>query len=196
MRRFLLLITVFLISSSVAKVTESFYRTDKTPDFFVPAGALKKQPAPEKLPDVKQMQYQGQQAPIIVEMEQERIAQIEAAKQKQLEEQQRQERLQKYEKLKAQKEAETLARLNKNKEKVKTTANVGENIAKSSVAETKNKAEDKMPIPQIDENTDIHTRIIQEYVIDLEHISRGETVNNQRLDEMLSDWTDEIHTVK
>lgn len=182
MRKVFVLSTIFLFSLSVAQVAQCFRRTDKTPDFFVPTGALQTQSTPEKLPDIKQMQYQGQQAPIVMEMEQARLAQIEAAKQQKMTEQQRLEQKQKYEQMKAQRIAQAQQRLKNLQEKKITPPAQTSKVAK--------------PVAEINENTDIHTRIIQDYVADLERISRGETVNNKRLNSMLSDWTDKTHIVK
>lgn len=182
MRKVFILGVILLSSLSVTEVAQCFRRTDKTPDFFVPQGALTTKAQPEKLPNVKQMQYQGQQAPVVIEIEQARLARIEAAKQQKEQEQQRLERQQKLEQMKAQRAAQTQERLKKLQDRKNSPSTQTPETAK--------------PVIKIDENTDIHTRIIQEYVVDLEHISRGETINNKRLNNMLSDWTDRTHLVE
>ena len=188
MRNFFILGALLLFSLSAVKAAQSLQRTDKVPDFFIPAGVLQTNPHQEKLPDVKQMQYQGQQAPIITQMEQERLARIEAEKQKRAEEEKERQKVLRKEKLRAQRKAETQQRL--------------ENLKKNVAAEVKEevKTADNTPKQEIkievDENADIHTRILQEYVVDLDKISRGEAVENKRLQEMLADWTDENHLVK
>lgn len=188
MRKFFILGALLLFSLSAVEVAQSLQRTDKVPDFFIPTGVLQTEPHQEKLPDVKQMQYQGQQAPIITQMEQERLARIEAEKQKLAEEEKERQKALRKENLRAQRKAETQQKL--------------ENLEKNVASEAKKEVEtvDNAPKEEIkievDENADIHTRILQEYVVDLEKISRGEMVENKRLQEMLADWTDDNHLVK
>ena len=190
MRKILINGLILCVLLCVIQTAQSFQRTDKTPDFFVPAGVLQTKPRQEKLPDVKQMQYQGQQAPVIVEMEQERLAKIAAEKQKRLEEKKEAERQQKYEKLKAQRKAETQKKLELLKKNIFTPSDEKIEKTEDTIVEK------EKPVLKVDENADIHTRIIQEYAVDLDKISRGEAIDNKRLDEMLADWTDDVHVVE
>ena len=104
-KHWLILISLILLAPCVW--AQSFKRTTKTPGFFIPKGALQTNNRPEKLVPVEAMRYQGQQAPIVVEMKQqaqekakkeaEEKARLEAEEKKKQEqeirEKQRQERL-------------------------------------------------------------------------------------------------------
>ena len=190
MRKILELSFIFILFLCMPESAQSFRRTDKIPNFFVPTGVLRTQPAPEKLPDIKQMQYQGQKAPIVTQMEQERLAKQAAEKQKKVEEQEAKAKKERYERIKAEKAKITKQRLDK---KATVTASTKETAAEENTESVISSPLNNIPTFDIDESTDIHTRILQEYIVDLQHISRGESVKNTRLQNMLSDWTDKFY---
>lgn len=158
---------------------QSLRRTDKNADFFIPTGAFKSAKKIEKLPTVEQMQYQGEQAPVIIEIEQEKLAQQKTEK----------ERLEK-EKRKEYIEKKALEQMQKSQLKEKTE----KIIEKQKV----NTVKEEILKPEIIEEPTFqgYEQIIYEYNSDLEKISKGLPVQNPRLEQMISDFNEEAHTVE
>ena len=123
-------------------------------------------------------------------MEQERLAKQAAEKQKKIEEQEAKAKKERYERIKAEKAKITKQRLDK---KATVTASTEEAATEENTESVISSPLNNIPTFDIDESTDIHTRILQEYIVDLQHISRGESVKNTRLQNMLNDWTDKFH---
>lgn len=80
---------LFITLAAPCVWAQGIKRTDKMPGFFVPKGALNTQPRTEQLPPVSTMQYRGQQAQIVQEMQQQerekaRLAEEEKQKQQRI----------------------------------------------------------------------------------------------------------------
>lgn len=190
----LFLIIFFICGCFFMNIAESFQRTDKNAGFFVPNGAFQPAKKQEKLPSVQQMQYQGSQAPVIMEMEQEKLAkqQAEAEAEKK--------RLQKQ---KQQLEAEKKLMEIKQKRQMLAQKRAEEIKQKQQIEKqpTKDVAKEVL-VPNIEAQpmqskpTSIYEQIMAEYAQDLQNISQGLPVNNPRLNNMLNDFNDEVHTVE
>ena len=158
---------------------QSLRRRDKEANFFVPNGAFQPIKSQEKLPSVEQMQYQGEQAPVIIEIEQEKLAQQKAEKER-LEKEKRKEYIEK----KALKQIQK-RHLQEKTEKI---------IEKQEV----NTVKEEILKPEIIEEPILqgYEQIMYEYNRDLEKISKGLPVENPRLEQMISDFNEEIHIVE
>ena len=175
----LFLIIFFICGCFFTNIAESFQRTDKNAGFFVPNGAFQPAKKQEKLPSVQQMQYQGSQAPVIMEMEQEKLA-----------------------KQQAEAEAEK-KRLQKQKQQLEAEKKLMEIKQKQQIEKqpTKDVAKEVL-VPNIEAQpmqskpTSIYEQIMAEYAQDLQNISQGLPVNNPRLNNMLNEFNDEIHIVE
>ena len=58
MRKSIISALIVLAGLITADIAQSLRRSVQTPDFFMPSDALQTTPHPERLPDVKMMQYQ------------------------------------------------------------------------------------------------------------------------------------------
>ena len=203
-----ILISLILLAPCVW--AQTFKRTTKTPGFFVPKGALQTGNKPEKLIPVEAMRYQGQQAPIVVEMQ--RRAQEKAQKEAE-------------EKLRLQQEEQIhkeLSELQTDPEKTEITEN---NAVLAQ--ETKTEADEKEVITKEEETiatinyssppsaeqaarlkaekiakrqeqeTDdaVFEQIIAEYKRDTKAISESNPIKNQRLIDMIADFKDVEHVI-
>ena len=190
----LFLIIFFICGFFSTDMAQSFQRTDKNAGFFVPNGAFQPAKKQEKLPSVQQMQYQGSQAPVIMEMEQEKLAKEQAeaeAEKKRLQKQKQQlEAEKKLMEIKQKRQLQVQKRAEQIKQKQQIEAQPAKNVAK------------EVPMPKIEaqpiqnQPTNIYEQIMAEYARDLQNISQGLPVNNPRLNNMLNEFNDEIHIVE
>lgn len=190
----LFLTIVFICGFFSTDMAQSFQRTDKNAGFFVPNGAFLPEKKQEKLPTVQQMQYQGSQAPVIMEMEQEKLAKQQAeaeAEKKRLQKQKQQlEAEKKLMEIKQKRQLQVQKRAEQIKQKQQIETQPAKNVAK------------EVPMPKIEaqpmqnQPTNIYEQIMAEYAQDLQNISQGLPVNNPRLNNMLNEFNDEIHIVE
>ncbi|MBQ8481435.1 MAG: hypothetical protein IJ532_02745 [Alphaproteobacteria bacterium] len=189
---FILLISILLLAPCVG--AQTFKRTTKKPGFFVPKGALQTGARKEKLPPIEKMIYRGQPAPIVIEMQ--RQAQ-EKARQEQAEKQ-KQEAIARLKQEKEQTEKqkqEEFAKLKQEQEDVKSQKLL---TAEENTDNIENQNPENNPVQITDialvdispEDEAKFTQILVEYHNDVEAISQQKTVRNQRLIDMIADFTD------
>lgn len=196
---FILLASILLIAPCVG--AQTFKRTTKTPGFFIPKGALQTGARREKLPPVEQMNYRGQQAPIVIEMQ--RQAQ-EKAKQEQIEKQKQEA----FAKLKKEQENTKFqkASTSENKENETTLSQIPDNT-KTKVENGNVTFDTKQNISATQKTNDIplveispedeakFAQILAEYHNDVEAISKNTPIRNQRLINMIADFVDKDRSI-
>lgn len=200
---------ILLLIGLNCEMSQARVRDDRTPNFFIPTGAMQSQKQIERLPDVRQMRYQGEQAPIVVQIEQERAAKIAEAEKQQAEEQKRSEYEQKLEKEKK----ERLQKLRQRKAELQKKSSESINEENNQSAEKKEKseisAEEVIPLTHsnkinkqsehnknVTKTTDSYYSIIESYQRDLQDISEGKQVDNPQLRDMLNDFDNTVHVVE
>lgn len=155
-------------------------RTTKMPDFFVPQGALSTTAKPEKLPPIESMRFNGQQAPIVLEMQQKATAQttpqIQQTKEPKV-----------YERA----ELHTTELPNTKPEPQPTEVVTNPTPEPNKPELTTNEPEIISDEPQVSD----FDRIIAEYKHDRDVISKGQPLNNQRLNDMIADFQDLEHEI-
>jgi hypothetical protein len=145
---------------------QSLRRKDKNANFFIPDSVFQIDKKQEKLPSVQQMHYQGELAPVVVEIEQEKLDKLEAEK----------------------------IRLEKEKRKAYIEKKV---LQKKEEQKKENYVKDEILNPEIQESSTLgYQQIMYEYKRDLENISKGLPVQNLRLEQVISDFNEEVHTVE
>ena len=214
---FVILISVLLLAPCVG--AQTFKRTSKTPGFFIPKGAMQTGSRAEKLPPVEKMHYHGQPAQIVIDMQQqaqEKAKQEQIEKQKQeafaklkKEQEAKKKAQQDLEKRKQnafeelEKEQQEIAEnsIIDNKQQISTgnlvsedaETNLNEENKPTSTAE--NGGDTKMNVGMelaklSPEDEQKFTQIIEEYHSDVKAISQNKPVRNQRLIDMIADYTD------
>ncbi|MBR1601231.1 MAG: hypothetical protein IJ677_06600 [Alphaproteobacteria bacterium] len=195
-------ILILLLAPCVG--AQTFKRTAKTPGFFIPKGALQAKGRSEKLPPVEKMNYRGQPAQIVIDLQHQ--AQ-EKAKQEELEKQ-KQEALAKFKREQEIKKNEQHIssgnQKNNNTESVHSASitNTAENTKEKLSNEIAQKQNKIAPTPENGQEINIKLiktspedetkfeQIIDEYRSDILAISNGTPTRNQRLIDMIADYTD------
>lgn len=174
-KNFVLYLLSLLLLYVLPLKAQTIRRTDKTPGFFVPSGALNSQQKTEKLPPVEAMTYRGQQAPVLQEI----------ARRQQLEQQQKL----------AKERAAEITRKSTEKVTAQTTKKT-----KTIVP-----PRDDIPdMPQETVDTSIFNNksaagdfatIVREYKRDVKLISENKPFSNERLKNMIADYKDVEHKI-
>lgn len=194
----LLLLCAMLLCPYVG--AQTFKRTTKTPSFFVPKGALQTGNRRENLVPVEEMRYQGQQAPIVVEMQ--RLAREKAQKEAQEKitaqtiERLRKEHENTHKNQAVAKENESRLANQQGEQKTQHIETAAKNINVANLKSAENKRLRSIEEPTISEaDEEVFVQIISEYHHDVAAASKGNTRLNKRMLEMVADYKNQEHEI-